>query len=222
MNELSMIFSALIDDPIKTAGAIASTGAMIIGWKNFKKDSTKVNVVVKRAQNGPLALQHPDNEYLLFEVYNQGISPVVINEIGIRVSEIIWINHKFINLVDLAYSTIKDPKKSIGSIECIELPGTIPGRATGIFLLDYSGMRNSFLHLQKRKLSSDSLGFGNQRLIKAFHEFQRHQTREETHLQIIPYVFTGSGEIFIGSKSLIKLGDLGSFFYEKPNNRLTQ
>ncbi len=207
--ELSNIFSAFMEDQIKAVAAIASTGAMIISWKNFKKDFTKVNVVVKRSQNGPLALQHPNNEYLIFEVYNQGISPVVINKIGIRVPKFFWSKYKFINLVDLATSAIKDPDKFIGSLECVGLPGTIPGRSTGVFLLDYSGMRNSFLHIQQRNPSSNSLGFGNKRLIKTFQEFQRCQVQEETHLQIIPYILTGSGEYFTGSKSIIKLGDLG-------------
>ncbi|MHC5833633.1 MAG: hypothetical protein ACYT04_000000100975, partial [Nostoc sp.] len=75
LSTLNTIWSALISDPIKTIGAFTSTGALIIGWMNLKKDTTKVSVVVKRAHNGPAILQRPKEEFILFEIYNQGISP---------------------------------------------------------------------------------------------------------------------------------------------------
>jgi hypothetical protein len=132
INNLNRISSTFLDDPIKTIGAFASIGALVISWKNFKKDSTKVGLVVKRAQNGPLILQHPNDKYLIFEIYNRGISSVVINEIGIRSSQKPWVKNKYINLVDLPYSDMKDPEQGIGSLECVGLPGTIPGRSMGV------------------------------------------------------------------------------------------
>jgi hypothetical protein len=208
VNNLNRISSAFLDDPIKTIGAFASIGALVISWKNFKKDSTKVDLVIKRAQNGPLILQHPNDEYLIFEIYNRGISSVVINEIGIRSSQKPWVKNKYINLVDLPYSDIKEPEQGIGSLECVGLPGTIPGRSMGVFLLSYSGMKESCQNIKKQSLSSSNLNFGNQRLIKTFQEFQRCENQQKIYLQITPYCLTGSGERFIGCKSLIKLGNL--------------
>lgn len=111
LETLNVFWSALVNDPIKSVSACAAmisafsaTGALIVGWKNLRKDTTRVNVVVKRAQNGPLVLQHPAEEFLLFETYNRGISPVVINEVGIKISRKFWGQVKFINLVDLPNS----------------------------------------------------------------------------------------------------------------------
>jgi len=106
LNALNSILSALMSDPIKSitafaviVSASAAIGGLIIGWKNLKKDTTRVGVVVQRAQNGPLILQSPQKEFLLFEVYNQGISPVVINEVGIKVPQKLWGKPKLINLL---------------------------------------------------------------------------------------------------------------------------
>ena len=207
-SNLTIGFSAFLKDPIKFIGAFASIGTLVISWKNFKKDSTKVCLVVKRAQNGPLILQHPNDEYLIFEIYNRGISPVVINEIGIRSSQKPWVKNKYINLVDLPFSDIKDPEKGIGSLECVGLPGTIPGRSMGVFLLSYSGMKKACQNIEKQILSSTSLGFGDQRLIKTLQDFQRHENQQKMYLQATPYCLTGSCERFVGHKSLIKLGHL--------------
>lgn len=94
LNSLNTIWSALISDPIKSIGALAAIisasaaiGTLII---SLRKDATKVKVVVKRAKNGSLILQHPQEEFLIFEVYNQGTTPVVINEIGITVFRGLW------------------------------------------------------------------------------------------------------------------------------------
>jgi hypothetical protein len=104
LDTLNSIWSALTNDPIKSISAFASTGALIVGWKNLKKDTTRVSVVAKRAQNGPLILQRPQEEFLLFEVYNQGITPVVINEVGIKISGSFWSKSELVNLVDLPHS----------------------------------------------------------------------------------------------------------------------
>jgi hypothetical protein len=103
---------------------------------------------------------------------------------------------------------MKDPEKGIGSLECVGLPGTIPGRSMGVFLLSYSGMKESYQNIQKQSLSSSDLSFGNQRLTKTFQEFQRYENQQKTYLQIIPYCLTGSSEHFVGRRSLIKLGNL--------------
>lgn len=219
LNTLNSIWSALVSDPIKSISAFAATisafaaiGALIVGWKNLKKDTIRVGLIVKRAQNGPLILQYPQKEFLLFEVYNQGITPVVINEVGIRLNWQIWRKNKLINLVDLPYSHshIRGQESAIGSLECIDLPGTIEARSMGVFLLDYSGMRDAAMHFQKRNISPTDPDFvGSKRVIKVFHEFQNLKNSENKYLQITPYVLTGSGEVFIGKKAYIKLGYLG-------------
>jgi hypothetical protein len=149
---LNSIWSALTNDPIKSISAIAATisafaatGALMVGWKNLKKDATRVSVVAKRAQNGPLILQHPQEEFLLFEVYNQGITPIVINEVGIKISGNFRSKGELINLVDLPHSYLhmRGQESAIGTLECVGLPGTIPARSTGIFLLNYSSMREA-------------------------------------------------------------------------------
>lgn len=219
LNTLNSILSALKSDPIKsisafaaTISALAATGALIVGWKNLKKDTTRVSVVAKRAQNGPLILQHPQEEFLLFEVYNQGISPVVINEVGIKIPGKYWGKTKRVNLVDLpdSFLEMRGQESAIGTLECVGLPGTIPARSTGIFLLSYSSMRKASINYQKQSIPSIDPGFvGSQRVIRAFQEFQNLEVPRGSCLQITPYVLTGSGECFVGKKAIIKLGNLG-------------
>ncbi|MEH2354748.1 hypothetical protein [Nostoc sp.] len=220
LSTLNIIWSALISDPIKTIGALTSTGALIIGWMNLKKDTTKVSVVVKRAHNGPLILQRPQQEFLLFEIYNQGISPVVINQVGIRLprknsNKTKLINlflYKFINLVDLPYSYLdmRGQESAIGTLECVGVPGTVPAKSTGIFLLDYSRMRETSIAYQQKSMSPTNAEFvGSQRAIKAFQEFQNLEMPQGKRLQITPYVLTGSGEKITGKKTIITLGNLG-------------
>ncbi|MEH2342270.1 MAG: hypothetical protein V7K22_11480 [Nostoc sp.] len=220
MSTLNIIWSALISDPIKTIGAFTSTGALIIGWMNLKKDTTKVSVVVKRAHNGPLILQRPQQEFLLFEIYNQGISPVVINQVGIRLPRknsnktklINLYKNKFINLVDLPYSYLdmRGQESAIGTLECVGVPGTVPAKSTGIFLLDYSRMRETSIAYQQKSMSPKNAEFvGSQRAIKAFQEFQNLEMPQGKRLQITPYVLTGSGEKITGKKTIITLGNLG-------------
>jgi hypothetical protein len=57
LNSLSTVGSALISDPIKSIGAFASIGTLILNWKIQRKDATKVKVVVKRADNSSFMLQ---------------------------------------------------------------------------------------------------------------------------------------------------------------------
>ena len=206
MNSLSTIWSGLINNPIK------STGTLIISWKNLTKDNTKVKVSVKRAQNGPLILQHPNEEFLIFEIYNQGVTPIVMNEIGVIGSRRIWRKKQFINLVDLAYADVKirNQEGAIGSLECVGLPGTVPGKSLGVFLLQYSSMKTKFINYQERKASPESSDFvGRERLIKTYQEFQKLQNNQGKYLKITPYVITGCRNCFIGSKASIKLGSLG-------------
>lgn len=216
---INKIGSASINDPIKSIGAFASIisafaaiSGLIIGWKNLKKDTTRISVVVKRVQNGPLILQNPREEFIIFEIYNQGILPVVINEVGIRVSGELWSQNKFINLVDLPHSYLymKGTEEAIGTLECVGLPGTIPTRSMGVFLLNYSSMENASINYQKQNISSDSLEFvGSRRVIRTVQEFQKSLDNQGKQLQITPYVLTGSGERFIGRRAFIKLGKLG-------------
>jgi len=224
LNTLNWIWSALASDPIKSITAFAAIisasaaiGGLIIGWKNLKKDITRVNVVVQRAKNGPLILQNPQKEFLLFEVYNQGIYPVVINEVGIKVPPKSWGKPKLINLVDLPDSHLhmRGQESAIGTLECVGVPGTIPARSRGIFLLSYSGMREAAINSQHRSISPSAPGFvGSQRVVRAFQEFQKLETLQEKCLQFIPYVSTGSGEYFFGKKAIIKLGNLGDVVAE--------
>ena len=212
LNSLSTVWSALISDPIKSIGTFASIGTLIISWKNSTKDNTRVNVSVKRAQNGPLILQHPNEEFLIFEIYNQGTTPVVINEIGVTGSRRIWRKKKNVNLVDLPYADVKirNQQGALGTLEYVGLPGTVPGKSLGVFLLKYSGMKARYLNYQERKISPESSDFvGSERLIKTCQEFQKLQDGQGKYLQITPYVLTGSGKRFIGSKASIKLGSLG-------------
>jgi hypothetical protein len=212
LNTLNSIWFALVSDPIKSIGALASIGTLIIGWKNLTKDTTRVSVIVKRASNGPLILQHPQQEFLLFEVYNQGISPVVINEVGIKISGKVWSKTKLINLVDLphSYLNMKDNDSAIGTSECVGLPGTVPAKSKGIFMLSYSKMREASNNYQNRTISSTSPEFvGSQRLIKTFQEFQKCEMPPGKCLKITPYVFTGCGKYCIGKIANIKLGNLG-------------
>ncbi|MEH2367388.1 hypothetical protein [Nostoc sp.] len=220
LSTLNTIWSALIGDPIKTIGAFTSTGALIIGWMNLKKDTTKVSVVVKRAHNGPAILQRPKEEFILFEIYNQGISPVVINQVGIRLprktsNKTKLINlflYKFINLVDLphSYLDMRGEKSAIGTLEYVGVPGTVPPKSTGIFLLNYSRMREASIAYKQQSMSPTSADFvGSQRVIKAFQEFQNLEMPQGKRLQITPYVFTGSGEHITGKKTIITLGNLG-------------
>ncbi|MBE9205475.1 hypothetical protein IQ244_02790 [Nostoc sp. LEGE 06077] len=223
LNTSDSILSALSSDPIKSITAFAAIisasaaiGGLIVGWKNLKKDTTRVSVVVKRAQNGPLILQHPQEEFLLFEVYNQGISPVVINEVGIKIPHKCWWKFKLINLVDLpeSYLHMRGHKSAVGTLECVGVPGTIPARSTGIFLLSYSRMREASINYQKQSISPLTPGFvGSQRVIKAFQEFQKFEISKEKCLKIVPYVLTGSGEYFFGKKAIIKLGNLGDVVF---------
>lgn len=213
-NTLNSLWFTSTGDPMKSItafaaiiSAFAATGGLVIGWKNLNKDTTRVSVVVKRAQNGPLILQHPQKEFLLFEVYNQGISPVVINEVGIKVSRNALGKTKFINLVDLAHSHthIKGQESAIGTLECVDVPGTVPAGSTGIFLLEYSSMRRAAIDYQKQSVSPC---FGSKRVIRTFQEFQKLEIPQEKSLQITPYVVTGSAERFVGKKAVIKLGNL--------------
>lgn len=218
-NLLNLTWSSLSSDPVKSIAAIASMvsasaaiGGLIVGWKNLNKDTTRVRLTVKRAQNGPLILQHPEEEFLLFEIYNQGIAPIAINEVGIKVPQKYWSKPKLVNLVDLpdSYLDIRGQESAIGSVEYIGIPGTIPARTTGVFLLTYSRMRTAYTVCQQRDISPDSPDFvGSQRLIRAFHEFKNLETPTGKNLQIIPYVLTGTGDYFFGKKSTIKLGHLG-------------
>ena len=208
---LHTFWKSLTSDPIRSVTAFAATGGLIVGWKNLNKDSIRVDVVVKRAQNGPLVLQHPTEEFLLFEIYNQGMCPVVVNEVGIKVSGRLFNQAKFINLVDLpdSYLDIRGKEEAIGTLECVGVPGTIPIRSLGVFLLRYSGMRNASLEYKKQKISPTNLNHvGSQKVIKTFQEFQSLEVSEGKSLQIIPYVLTGSGERFVGRKGIIKLGNL--------------
>ncbi len=212
LNSLSTFWSASISDPIKSIGAFASIGALIISWKNFRKDTTRIKVRVKRAQNGPLILQHPNGEFIAFEVYNQGLTSVVINEIGITVSRSLWSKKEFINLVDLPQSAliIRGQEDALGTLEYVGLPGTVSAKSLGIFLLDYSSMKAEFLSFSSQELSPESLNyFGSSRLIRTYQEFQKIQDCQGKHVQIIPYVLTGSGERFVGKKAYVKLGSLG-------------
>lgn len=216
---LNAIWSALVSDPIKSITALAAIisasaaiGGLIVGWKNLKKDTTRVSVVVQRAQNGPLILQNPQEEYLLFEIYNQGISPVVINEVGIKVPQKSWGKPRLIDLVDLpdSYLHMRGQENAIGTRECVGVPGTIPARSTGIFLLSYSCMRKASINYQERSISPSAPGFvGGQRVVRAFQEFQKLEIPKGKCLQITPYVLIGSGEYFFGKKAMIKLGNLG-------------
>ncbi len=213
LNTLNTIWVALISDLIKSISAFASIGAFIVGWKNLKKDTTRISVVAKRASNGPLILQRPREEFLLFEVYNQGISAVVINEIGIKASKKSLFKNNFINLVDLphGYTCMKGHEEAIGTLECVGLPGTIPARSLGIFLLNYSCMRDAAFNYHEQNISPDSLDFvGSQRVIKTLQEFEKFENHQGKCIQITPYVLTGSGEHLVGKKSIIKLGVLGS------------
>ncbi|MBA3922778.1 MAG: hypothetical protein H0X31_14210 [Nostocaceae cyanobacterium] len=211
LNGLSIVWSDLISDPIKSIGAFASIGTLIISWKNFKKDNTRLNLIVKRAQNAPLILQHPSEEFLSFEIYNQGILPVVINEIGITVTRRPWSKTKFINLVDLPHASLEiSGTDAIGTLEYTVLPGSLPAKSLGVFLLNYSKMKAASLNYQNSRISSESLDFfGSERLIKTCQQFQKLQDNQGKNLQIIPYVITGSGERFISRKSCVKLGSLG-------------
>ena len=210
LNSLSTVWSALISDPIKSIGAFASIGTLILSWKNLKKDATKVVLNVKRRTNGLLALQRPPEEYIDFEVYNQGTTPVVINEIGITTCRNLW-SKQFINLVELpdGHTRITNPGGAIASLDYVQLPGTIPARERGIFLLHYSRMRAAYFNYQNQEISPESPHFvGSQRLKRTYEEFQRLQERQGSNLQIIPYVLTGSGERFVGRKACVRLGIL--------------
>ena len=187
LDNLNVFWLALISDPIKSIGAFAAISSSIIGWKNLKKDNTRLNVVVKRAQNGPLILQHPQKEFLLFEVYNQGTSPVVINEIGIKVPRTVLKKSKFINLVDLPYSCLhmRGNESAIGSLEYVGLPGTIPASSQGIFLLNYSSMREASINYQNQSISPSMPVFvGSQRVIRTFQEFKNLEILQGKSIQI--------------------------------------
>lgn len=124
----------------------------------------------------------------------------------------IWRKKQFINLVDLPYADLKirNQEGAIGTLECVGLPGTVPAKSLGVFLLKYSGMKAASLNYQKRRISPESLDFvGSERLIKTCQKFQKLQDSQGKYLQIIPYVLTGSGNRFIGSEASIKLGSLG-------------
>lgn len=219
LNSLSTLWFVLISDPLRSItafaaiiGAFASVGGLIIHWKNYTKDATKLDLIVKRAQDGPLILQHPWEEYLKFEVYNQGTTSVVINEIGITVSRGLWRKKQFVNLVGLPYADldIRNQNNALGVIRYEGLPGSIPPKSLGLFLLHYSGMKAAYLNCQKQEISSDNLHFvGSQRLKKTCEEFQKLEDRQGKNVQIIPYVLTGSGERFVGRKAHVKLGSLG-------------
>ena len=204
-NTLDVFWSAVISDPIKSIGAFAATisafaaiGALIIGWKNLKRGTTRVDVIVKRAQNGPLILQNPQKEFLLFEVYNQCTSPIVINEVGIKFCKQSFKKARFVNLVDLAYScsrTSGGGGSAIGSLKCVDLPDTIPPISTGIFLLDYSGMKETANSYKKQRISPSDINFvGSERVIRTFQIFRSLELMEGQYLQITPYIMTGSGE----------------------------
>ncbi|MBN3947214.1 MAG: hypothetical protein HWQ38_12350 [Nostoc sp. NMS7] len=209
---LSTVWAALVSDPIKSIGSLAAIGTLLISWNNSRKDTTRVKVAVKRGQNGPLILQHPRDEFIIFEIHNKGLTSVVINEIGIKVPSKLWSKNQFINLVDLPHAdlNLRESKEAIGTLECVGLPGTVSTKSLGVFLLCYSRMKEASLSYQKQKISSDSLDYvGRQRLIKVCQEFQKLQDSQGKNLQIIPYVLTGSGERFVGKKFYVKLGILG-------------
>lgn len=212
LNSLSTVWFALISDPIKSIGTLAAIGTLILSWKNFTKDATKLDLIVKRAQDGPLILQLPWEEYLQFEVYNQGTTSVVINEIGITVYRGLWRKRQFVNLVGLPYADldIRNQNNALGAIRYEGLPGSIPPKSLGLFLLHYSGMKTANLNYKKQDISSDNLHFvGSQRLKKTCEEFQKLEETQGKNVQMIPYVLTGSGERFIGRKAYVKLGTLG-------------
>jgi hypothetical protein len=96
----------------------------------------------------------------------------------------------------------------MGSIECVGLPGTIPSRSMGVFLLSYSGMKKSHQSIKNKDLSPINSAFGDKRLLDTFQSFKKCEKLQGTYLQIIPYCLTGSNEHFVGRKSLIKLGNL--------------
>lgn len=219
LNSLSTLWLTLISDPLRSItafaaiiGAFASVGGLIINWKNFTKDATKLDLSVKRAQDGPLILQHPWEEYLKFEVYNQGTTSVVINEIGITVSRGLWRKKQFVNLVGLPHADldIRNQNNALGAIKYEGLPGCVPPKSLGLFLLHYSGMKAAYRNYQNQEISSDNLHFiGRQRLKKTCEEFQKLEDRQGKSVQLIPYVVTGSGECFVGRKGSAKLGTLG-------------
>lgn len=217
LSTFNTIGSVLVSDPIKSitalaaiTSALAASGGLVVGWKNLNRDITRLRVTVKRAQNGYLILQSTNEEYLLFEVYNQGATSVVINEIGIGTSRKPWKKTSFVNLVDLPESNIilKNMISPLGSHEGISIPGTIPAKSVGVFLLSYTRMRSVAAIYQASNVSSKSRDFGSQRAINAFQEFQKLEIRQGESLQISPYVLTGSGESFLGRKVVVKLGSL--------------
>lgn len=222
LNSLSTVWFVLISDPLRSItafaaiiSAFASVGGLIINLKNYTKDATKLDLIVKRAQDGPLILQHPRAEYLKFEVYNQGTTSVVINEIGITVSRGIWKKKQFVNLVGLPHADldIRNQHNALGAIKYEGLPGSIPPKSLGLFLLHYSGMKTAYLNYQKQEISADDLHFvGSQRLKKTCEEFQKLEDRQGKNVQIIPYVLTSSRERFVGRKAYVKLGTLGDAF----------
>ena len=211
LNSVNTIWLALISDPIKTIGAFASIGALIISWKNLKKDATKISLVVERAQDGPLILQYPDQEFLVFKVHNQSATSIVVNEVGIVITERLTKKH-FINLIDVPYADmrLKGKEDALGSIECVGLPGDIPARSMGVSLLNYSALREASINYRSRKIVPDNPNFfGSNRVIRIFQACEKLQDSKGLTLHIIPYAVTGSGERFIGSKSRILLGSLG-------------
>ena len=173
---------------------------LIILIINSKKDSTNVDVIAKRAQNGPLILLHQNDEFILFEVYNKSSSSVTINEVGFKSK------NQFINLVDLAhaYMSLQESVKALGTIEGVGLPGKIEPKSQGLFLVNYSGLRTAALAYQK----NESVEFGEKRVITAYQELEKSLVYQTKNLQIVPYVSTGSGERIIGKKSSVKIGNL--------------
>ncbi len=91
------------------------------------------------------------------------------------------------------------------------LPGTIPARAMGVFLLNYSSLKDASLNYQKQNISPDRLDFvGSRRVNIILQEFYKSLDNQGKQLQITPYVLTGSGDRFVGRKAFIKLGKLGN------------
>ena len=180
---------------------------LIIAYKNLSKDRLILGIDVNRAKGGWLPVNFPKEEFILFEVYNKGVSSTVINEIGIIIPKKIFKDCQIINLVDLPYSTprIKNPDVS----PYVELPGILSSQTTGRFLLNYTSLKEKAVHYQEFNLSSEKSEFiGSQRLINTFKKLKEMEIKEGKYIQITPYIMTGSGKKCVGKKSMIKLGYL--------------
>ena len=127
---------------------------LIIAYKNLSKDRLILEIDINRAKDGWLPVNFPKEEFILFEVYNKGVSSTVINEIGIIIPKKIFKDCQIINLVGLPYSDqrIKNPDVS----PYVELPGILSSQTTGRFLLNYTSLKEKAVHYQELNLSSEN------------------------------------------------------------------